>query len=313
MAILKTLIAASAVLTFAAPAWAEFPEKAVNLIVGFRAGGGSDTAARILAAELEAQLGQKVIVENRGGAGGAVAAQYIMGQDPDGYTIGFAVNTTFSYTPLTGAVPYGIDDLDYIATTHGYRVVYTAPADAPFDDWAGMIANAKERGWINYASIIPLDRAVIQYIGKQEEILVNVVPTRGGSAARQAVLGGHVDLGFSGSNALPMFEDGAMKIIASMNPGGIAEHPGIPTLESLGYDVFMNDAAVFFGPKGMDETARATLEAALAEAVKSEAFVDFVQNKFRGAEGFKTGVETKATLESDAAVYTEMNKVIAAD
>ena len=313
MAIFKHLVAATAALTFAAPAWADYPEKAINLIVGFRAGGGSDAAARILAAELEAQLGQKVIVENKGGAGGAVAAQYIMGQDPDGYTIGFAVNTTFSYTPLTGAVPYGIDDLDYIATTHGYRVVYTAPADAPFDDWAGMIATAKERGWINYASIIPLDRAVIQYVGKKEGIAVNIVPTRGGSAARQAVLGGHVDLGFSGSNALPMYEDGAMKIVASMNPGGIAEHPDIPTLENLGYGVFMNDAAVFFGPKGMDDAARATLEAALAEAVKSDAFVDFVQNKFRGAEGFKTGAETKATLESDAAVYTDMNKTIAGD
>jgi len=313
MAILKHIIAATAAITFAAPAFAEYPEKAINLIVGFRAGGGSDTAARIIAAELEAQLGQKVIVENKGGAGGAVAAQFIQGQDTDGYTIGFAVNTTFSYTPLTGSVPYGIDDFAFIGTTHGYRVVYTAPADAPFDDWAGMIATAKERGWINYASIIPLDRAVIQYVGKKEEIAVNIVPTRGGSAARQAVLGGHVDLGFSGSNALPMYEDGAMKIIASMNPGGISEHPEIPTLESLGYDVFMNDAAIFFGPKDMDETARATLEAALAETVKSEAFVDFVQNKFRGAEGFQTGAEAKATLDADAATYTEMNKVIAAE
>ena len=311
MKFLKHIVAATAAVAFAAPAFADYPEKPINFVVGFRAGGGSDAAARILAAELEAQLGQKVIVENKGVAGGAVAAQYIMGQKPDGYTIGFAVNTTFSYTPLTGSVSYGIDDLDYIATTHGYRVVYTAPKDAPFDDWAGMIATAKDRGWINYASIIPLDRAVMQYIGKKEEIAINIVPTRGGSAARQAVLGGHVDLGFSGSNALPMYEEGALKIIASMNPGGIAENPEIPTLESLGYDAIMNDAAVFFGPKGMDEDARATLEAALAAAVKSEAFLDFVNNKFRGVERYLTGYETKAALEADAAVYTEMNNVIA--
>lgn len=307
----KHIVAATAALTFAAPAYADYPEEPINLIVGFRAGGGSDTAARILAVELEKQLGQKVIVENKGGAGGAVTAQYIMGQKPDGYTIGFAVNTTFAYTPLTGTVPYGVDDVDYIATTHRYRVVYTAPKDAPFDDWAGMIATAKDRGWINYASIIPLDRAIIQYIGKKEEIAVNIVPTRGGSAARQAVLGGHVDLGFSAANALPMYEDGAMKIVAAMNPGGIAEHPSIPTLESLGYDLNLNEAAVFFGPKGMDEDARATLEAALEEAVKSEAFVDFVNNKFRGAEGYKNGADTKATLDADIVVYTEMNKVIA--
>lgn len=313
MKFLRSTLAAIAALVFALPAFAEYPDKPINLVVGFRAGGGSDAAARILATELEAQLGQKVIVENKGGAGGAVTAQYIMGQKPDGYTIGFAVNTTFAYTPLTGNVEYGIDDVDYIATTHGYRVVFIANKDAPFDDWAGMLANAKERGWINYASIIPLDRAVIQYIGKKEEIPVNIVPTRGGSAARQAVMGGHVDLGFSGSNAIGPYEEGGLKILASMNPGGIEEHADIPTLDALGYDAVMNDAAIFFAPKGTDQEALAKIESALAEAVKSEAFVDFVKNKFRGYEGFKSGADTKATLEADAATYTEMNKVIAAE
>lgn len=311
MNFLKGIVVTIAALVFALPVFAEYPEKPITLVVGFRAGGGSDAAARILAAELETKLGQKVIVENKGGAGGAVTAQYIMGQKPDGYTIGFAVNTTFAYTPLTGNVAYGIDDVDYVATTHGYRVVFIANKDAPFDDWAGMLATAKDRGWINYASIIPLDRAVMQYIGKKEEIAVNIVPTRGGAGARQAVMGGHVDLGFSGSNAIGPYEEGGLKILASMNPGGIEEHQTIPTLDTLGYDAVMNDAAVFFGPKGMDPEALSTLEAALAEAVKSETFVDFVSNKFRGYEGFKNGADTKATLEADAATYTEMNKVIA--
>ena len=111
MKLLKTLTCTVAALAFAAPAWAEFPEKPINLVVGFRAGGGSDTAARILAAEMESALGQKIIVENRGGAGGAVATEYVRAQDPDGYTIGFAVATTFSFTPLTGSVGYTPDAL----------------------------------------------------------------------------------------------------------------------------------------------------------------------------------------------------------
>lgn len=180
----QTLALAAATMAFAAPAWADFPEKPVNLVVGFRSGGGSDTAARILATEMEATLGQKIIVENRGGAGGAVATEYVRAQDPDGYTIGFAVATTFSFTPLTGSVAYTPDDVTFIATTHGYRTVMAAPADAPFDDWAGMLETAKERGWINYASIIPLDRAIMQYVGKKEDIAINIVPTRGGSGAR---------------------------------------------------------------------------------------------------------------------------------
>ncbi|WP_305972342.1 MULTISPECIES: tripartite tricarboxylate transporter substrate binding protein [unclassified Mameliella] len=302
----QTLAFAAAIMASAAPAWADFPEKPVNLVVGFRAGGGSDTAARILATEMEAALGQKIIVENRGGAGGAVATEYVRAQDPDGYTIGFAVATTFSFTPLTGSVAYTPEDVTFIATTHGYRTVMAAPADAPFDDWAGMLDTARERGWINYASIIPLDRAIMQYVGKKEDIAVNIVPTRGGAGARQAVLGGHVDLAFSGSNALPMMEDGALKIVAALNPEGIEEHPDIPTLDGLGYGVSAAEAAVFFGPDDMDADALAMLESALAKAVQSDRFKDFVNNKFRGFETFKTGSETAEGITLDAEAYRDL-------
>lgn len=306
MKILTTILAAAAAFTMVAPAFAEYPEKPVTLVVGFRAGGGSDTAARILAAEMEKTLGQKLIVENKGGAGGAVATEYVRRQEPDGYTIGFAVATTFAFTPLTGNVAYTPEDVDFVATTHGYRTVFASPKDASFDDWAGMIATAKDRGWLNYASIIPLDRAIIQYIGRKEGIEVNIVPTRGGAGARQAVLGGHVDLAFSGSNALPMYEDGALKVVAALNPEGIVEHDSIPTLSKLGYDVAASEAAVFFGPKGMDPAARAKLESALAEAVKSEAFRDFVNNKFRGFETFRDGAATAASIAEDAAAYKNL-------
>ena len=218
--------------------------------------------------------------------------------------------TTFAFTPLTGNVAYTPEDVDFVATTHGYRAVYAAPKDAPYDDWAGMIATAKDRGWLNYASIIPLDRAIIQYIGRKEEIAVNIVPTRGGAGARQAVLGGHVDIGFSGSNALPMHEDGALKVVAALNPDGIVEHPDLPKLADL-YGVAANEAAVFFGPKSMDADARAKLEAALAEAVKSEAFVDFVNNKFRGFETFLDGDATAASIAADAEAYKDLMAAIA--
>ena len=310
MRFFKIIAAVFLAMIAALPAFAEYPEKPITLVVGFRAGGGSDTAARILATEMEAKLGQKIIVENRGGAGGAVATQYIRQQPADGYTIGFAVATTFAFTPLTGRVDFTPADVDFIATSHGYRTVFVAPKDAGYNDFAGMLETAKERGWLNYASIIPLDRAIIQFIGRKEEIAVNIVPTRGGAGARQAVLGGHVDLAFSGSNAIPMFEDGALKIMAALNPEGIAEHDAIPTLSKLGYDVAANEAAVFFGPKDMDADARAKLEGALAAAVQSEAFKDFVNNKFRGFETFKTGAETLASIEEDVESYKALLEAI---
>jgi putative tricarboxylic transport membrane protein len=134
MNILKTMLAASAAVVMAFPAYAEYPEKPVTLFLGFRTGDGSDTAARILATEMEAALGQKVIVENKGGAGGTVATEYVWQQSTDGYSIGFAVATTFAFTPLTGKVANTPEDVDIVATTHGYRAVYAAPKATTYDD-----------------------------------------------------------------------------------------------------------------------------------------------------------------------------------
>lgn len=302
----KRLIAAALMLGVATPVLAEFPEKPVTIVVGFRAGGGSDTAARLLAAEMEDALGQKVVVENRGGAGGGVAAAYVRQQPADGYTIGFAVATTFAFDPLLGAFDHGVEDFDYIAAVAGYRSVFTAPADAPFDGWEGMLETARERGWLNYASIIPLDRKIMEYVGRQENIPINVVPTRGGAGARQAVMGGHVDLGFSGSNAIPMHQDGALQVMASAIPEGIEELPDVPSLKDLGYDAYSSNYMVFFGPEGMDEDVRATLQDALAEAAETEAFDDFVRNKFRGRDVFLTGLEIEQELEAQSADFQSL-------
>lgn len=310
MNLLKTALSAALALGIASPALAEFPEKPINVVVGFRAGGGSDTAARIVAAELEKALGQEVIVENRGGAGGGVAAAWLKEQPADGYTIGFAVATTFAFDPLLGSVQHGIGDFSYLAGVAGYRSVFTAPVDAPFEDFQGMLAHAKERGWLNYASIIPLDRKIMEFIGKKEELAVNVVPTRGGAGARQAVLGGHVDLGFSGSNAIPMHTDGALRILAAGVPDGLTELPDVPSLKDLGYDVYTSNYMVFFGPPNMDEEVRAKLEEALLTAAKSEAFVEFVTEKFRGREVGMAGPELQAELERQSGDYEVLLKTL---
>ncbi|MCZ2722652.1 tripartite tricarboxylate transporter substrate binding protein [Marinomonas sp. 15G1-11] len=305
---MKGVLGTSLILGMTAPALAEFPEKPITMVVGFKAGGGSDTAARLMASELEKSLGQKIIVTNRGGAGGGVAAAYIRQQPKDGYTIGFAVATTFAFDPLLGNVAHGLNDFSYIAAPHGYRSVFVSPIDAPYKDFKGMISYAKERGWLNYASIIPLDRMIMNYIGKQEGLKVNIVPTRGGAGARQAVLGGHVDVSFSGSNALPMHEQGAVRIVASALPTGMPDYPDIPSLKSLGYDIYSRNYAVFFGPKDIDEQARKKLEMAMARAVRSPVYSDYVRNKFRGREIFLSGGELKAELEMQAKDFRHLLK-----
>ncbi|WP_259782101.1 tripartite tricarboxylate transporter substrate binding protein [Aestuariispira ectoiniformans] len=310
---MRTLMIICALIT-ALPAIAHatgsFPDRPVTIFVGFRAGGGSDAAARILAADLEKTLGQTVIVQNVPGAGGGVAAARIKSLPADGYTIGFAVATTFSFDPMLGQVSFDIDDFTQIAATHGSRSVFVSPPNAEFKDFKGMIALAKKRGWLNYASILPLDRMLMEYIGKKEGLAINIVPTKGGAGARQAVLGGYVDLAYSGSNAIPMHEEGALKVMATSFPDGIKELPEVPSLIDLGYGVYSENYSVFFGPANMDPEVRKVWTEALRKASSTPKYVDFVRNSFRGSEVFLDGDQLDAAIRKQRTDFTALKKAV---
>lgn len=282
---------------------AAFPEKDISLIIAFREGGGTDTQARLLASKLENILGVNVIAQNKPGKGGAISAAYIKDQPADGYTIGISVTSTFSFAPLASKVKHTVDDFTYIATVARFREVILANAKAEFGDWADMINKVKERGYLRYASVVPLDRVILQKIAKKEGFELDILPTKGGAGARQALLAGDADIVFSDGSGLRLVKDGQAKLMATFNAAAPPGYEDAPTLSSLGYEGTMVNYAVIYGPKDMPTDVVEKLGAAIKQASSDPEFIKLVTERLQ-LEHIQLGPEE---VRTEMARQTETN------
>jgi tripartite-type tricarboxylate transporter receptor subunit TctC len=260
-----SLLAATAALTALAllpsAAIAEFPEKPIKLVVGFRAGGGTDALATALAKEMEALLGQPVVKEIKAGAGGGKAAAAVKTAAADGYTLVMAVTPTFAFNPAFAPTktPYTKDDFDYLESLAKAQEAVYAKSDAPFKTWAEMLAHAKKGNALTYAAVTPFDKLFIKYVNKQEGVTIKTIPTKGGSGAMKNVLGGHTNLGFSGGNHIKMLGKGNITVLASLRSERLPTSAGVPTLIELGYPIAFEAHFMIAAPKGLPADVKATL------------------------------------------------------
>ena len=117
-------VAAAVTAISTSPAWAEWPEKSITFVIGFREGGGVDTMMRDIGNRLEDKLGVAIVMENRAGGGGTVASTYLKDQPGDGYTYAAAITSTYSFSTLADDAPIAIDDFTYIAGVSRFSEAY---------------------------------------------------------------------------------------------------------------------------------------------------------------------------------------------
>jgi tripartite-type tricarboxylate transporter receptor subunit TctC len=274
------LVSAAALALSAAPVMAEYPEKPIKILVGFAAGGGADTLSRLVAKELEAELGQPVVIENKPGGGGVVMATGLSRAEADGYTIGMAVDATFSLAPLFGGqVKYGVGDFDYLTTVAALQNAIVTSSNSPFTSWDGMIAHGKAGNKISFASPSPATKMMIQYIAKAEGIDVKVVPVKGGGAAIKEVLGGHIDTAWSAGAHQAFLKGGDLSVLAAGGTQPLGLTPDVPTLLDLGYDHAVDGIFLFAAPKGIPEDRLNRLTEALYKAASAESVATLAQQK----------------------------------
>ncbi len=144
-AVLGAAVAAAAVLGGLGVAKAEYPEKPVTLVIPYKAGGSTETMARVYSKALAKELGANVVVKTRPGAGGAVGASEVAAAKPDGYTLLFAASTSLMWPPLTQKVSYDLDSFIYVGQITEYQQAIVAKADAPFNTMAELIDHAKKK------------------------------------------------------------------------------------------------------------------------------------------------------------------------
>ncbi|MGD9042342.1 MAG: tripartite tricarboxylate transporter substrate binding protein [Desulfobacterales bacterium] len=274
LAILMMLFLASSV-----PSWAEYPDRPVKILVGFRAGGSVDAMARLLSQKAGDSLGQPVVVVNKPGGGGAIAAKETLRAKPDGYTLCFSVALTYAAWPYMTKVKYMEDDFTYIAAVGKFQEAFVSLPNKAWTDWKGLVTHAKKQGPLNVAVMTPYDKQVLRYIAKKEGIKFNMVPTKGGAAIMTQVLGNHVDFGFSGGIHYQYVKAGKMIVLAGHGQERLVATPDIPTLKELGYNIALENYNVVAGPKGIPADVTQKLGKAFSQAVQSTEYKDLLQNK----------------------------------
>jgi tripartite-type tricarboxylate transporter receptor subunit TctC len=277
--ILKAFGATSAASLLGSPAPAQtgWPARNVTMIVPFPPGGQADLAARPVAAALEKILGRGVIVENRGGAGGAVGNAAAARAEPDGYTL---LMTLSSLAVLPEAdrlfdrkPGYEVSQLAPVARVLADPTLLAIPASAPWQNLKEFVDDAKRRpGQIPYGSSGPYGtlHVSMEMFATEAGIKLLHVPYRGAGPAVTGLLGGQIQALASGPGVLkPHVDSGAMRVLANWGGERVPSFPDLPTFKELGYpNVEFYIWAGLFAPKGLPEPIMTRLRDAMRQAMR---------------------------------------------
>ena len=284
-----------------------YPTKPIKLIIPFAAGGTTDLVGRIVAEKLGKELGQPVVVENRGGGGGSLGATAIAKSDPDGYTIGMATVSTHAVNPACNP-KLGYDPLkDTIPITNLARTpnVLTVHPSFPAQDFNQFMAHAKKNpGQVNYASAGTC--SIHHMMGEAFNVATGVqivhVPYRGSGPALNDLLGGQIGTMFDNlPSSMSYIKAGKIRPIAVAWNKRLEAMPNVPTFGELGIKQ-VNDPA-WYGLIAPAKTPDHMIQKIHAAAVKVLQMPD-VKERFlaSGAEPVgntpaEYGAEIKAELD----------------
>ena len=284
-------------------AQAKFPSHAVILTVGFAPGGSTDTAARIVAHKLAQAIGQPVVVENRPGAGGNIAAKHIASAAPDGYTISLASIGPLSVSPaLYRDLPYDPRrDLAPITMGMVFPDVFVVHKDVRAKTLAELVALAKAKpGELSYASpgVGGAAHLAAELFKQRAGIDMIHVPYKGGSAALNDLLGGRVTMFPAGpAVARPNVEAGKLRALAVTGPARIPAMPDVPTVAESGYPGF--EAMNWYAFVAPAKTPRDILDFWNREVVKA------LNDPAVKSELAKHGLEPQPSSREELARYME--------
>lgn len=298
MTMLKKLAGALALSVLAiAPAMAEYPERAINLIVPWAAGGGTDATGRIIATLLEKELGQPINVINRTGGGGIVGHTEISYSQPDGYTLG-VITTELSMYHWTGVSPLKWDNYEPIALFNADPEAVFVRTDGPdikdlLDQIRANPGSIKASG-ANLGGMAHLGWAGVLVTNDIPVDAAPWVPSEGASASLQLLTSGAITVVTTTMpDARPMVDAGEVKPLIVTANERIAAAPDVPTAEeALGKKWAAYAWRGIGAPKGLPDDVKARLAEAMEKVVNSQEFKDFMAQRnfgidYRDAAGFE--------------------------
>jgi tripartite-type tricarboxylate transporter receptor subunit TctC len=284
-----------------------YPSRPITLVVPFPPGGSTDAAARIMAERMRATLGQSVVIENVGGAGGSIGVGRVARAAPDGYTFDIG-----QWDTHVGSIIYKLDydlekDFEPIALVSNNPQLMVAKNDLPANNLTELVtwmkANPGKINFVNQNAAANVTGVLFESLTQQK---VQFIPYRGAGPAMTDLISGTVDLlVVQGAVALPQIRAGKIKALANLSAKRSASMPDIPTADETGVPgLYMSGWFGFFAPKGTPKDVIARLNAATVEALGDPA----IQKRFTEL-GLDVAPREQQTPEGLAAFQkTEIDK-----
>jgi len=280
----------------------------IRMLVGFGAGGGTDTVARIVAEPLSRKLNAPIVVENKPGAGGVLAMEELKRSRPDGQTLLMSSTGTLVMLPHIQRVPFDISkDITGIGTVVQYPLVIVVPASLGVKSLNEFIDRVKrEPGKLSYASAGngTGNHFAAEVLKKETGIDLVHVPYKSDGAAMPDLLAGRTAMDVLNIQiALPHIRSGSLVALAVTGPAQVPDLPGVPTVAQAGYpNVQQSPWSALIGPAGMAPEKVTQLNTALNEVLATPAvrkrFADLGQDVFAS-----TPAQTREHIDRESARY----------
>jgi tripartite-type tricarboxylate transporter receptor subunit TctC len=299
--VLVTVMAAGTLVTAAGEAIAQnYPERVIEMINPYPAGGATDTMGRALAEAMAAHLGQRIVFINRPGANGAIGTVAAARAAPDGYTLLYTAAVSMVVNPLTQQNPgYTLKSFDHICQAFKNEMAIIAHPDSPITSVADLIAAGKDKpGAVNYGilGIGSIPHLAMVELSQAAGVKFNAVPFKGDADVMQQVHGQHVDFG---AVVLASAATSGLRILGLFSQQRNPSAPDVPTLREAGYDVAPFSIGGVSAPAGLPAPVKAKLEDACKVAAQSERFVQVMKTVHQPTDYYASGEAYTQALAQD--------------
>lgn len=290
-----------------AAAQGDYPSRPIDVVVPFPPGGPLDAAIRILQPALSAALGQPIVLQNKGGAGGALGMDLVAKARPDGYTVAASVKSTVTILPaMRSDLPYKVADFIPVANAVTDLGVMTAKASGPWKSIDELIADAKKNpGKYSFGSAgaATVSHFMFELFKQSFGVDMAHVPFQGSGPVKNAILGGHVQLAGSGiSTMAPVIRSGELVALVTTAPRRVAAFPGVPTMAEKGFpEASINISSGLYVPAKTPREVVDKLGAALEKALKDPAVVAAIDKT-----GMVIDFEDSAAMQKSIAAEGEV-------
>ncbi len=285
-----------------------YPDKPIQLVVGYGAGGGTDMCFRALAQGAAEKLGQSIVVENKPGAGSSLSISYIARQKPDGYTLAALSTGAVLNQFLVKNISYDVrKDLTPIAMMAQYQVGVLVRADSPYHTIADLIAAAKTQSMTySTAGVGTPQHLAMEKVGEMTGGKLIHTPYKSGIEASTGLMRGDVDFMSQTAEWAPYVRDKRLRLLAVFTNKRIEEFNQAPTMQEAGFDIVAPSIFGLVGPKGMDPAIVRKVDDAFHHAMSTTAFKNCANQfglmiDYRNAGDFARHIDNTAVQWGPAA------------